>query len=205
MTTEEEPKSLDDLTMLVVRKRKSVLYNEKILPIYNTIKEITKAQLRLEDNVFISYASNYVMNLNTDSLDSVNIIMLVEEEFYEKPECAIPDEEAEKIQTVYGAVAYLLGDESAKVYDSDAKDAVEKSREIVSSVYKQVGEIVKACSKGEIVGLATLVQGIMGLDKAKFEEQLNSQVVKNPAKTKELMKGTVYNIVKYVAQRDVKL
>ena len=47
--------------------------------------------------------SSFVNDLCADSLDTVELVMALEEEF----ECEIPDEEAEKITTVQQAVDYV--------------------------------------------------------------------------------------------------
>ena len=51
----------------------------------------------------ISIDSSFVDDLGADSLDTVELVMALEEEFG----CEIPDEDAEKITTVKEAVAYL--------------------------------------------------------------------------------------------------
>ncbi len=45
----------------------------------------------------------YTEDLGADSLDTVELVMALEEEF----KCEIPDEDAEKIQTVQDAVSYI--------------------------------------------------------------------------------------------------
>jgi len=47
--------------------------------------------------------SSFVDDLGADSLDTVELVMALEEEF----DCEIPDEEAEKITTVKQAVDYV--------------------------------------------------------------------------------------------------
>jgi acyl carrier protein len=49
--------------------------------------------------------TNFVNDLNADSLDTVELVMEFEDEF----ETSIPDEEAEKIQTVGQAIDYIQG------------------------------------------------------------------------------------------------
>lgn len=51
----------------------------------------------------ISRDTNFVNDLNADSLDTVELVMEFEDEF----ETSIPDEEAEKIQTVGQAIDYI--------------------------------------------------------------------------------------------------
>ena len=51
----------------------------------------------------IKNASSFVDDLGADSLDTVELVMALEEEF----ETEIPDEEAEKITTVQQAIDYV--------------------------------------------------------------------------------------------------
>lgn len=54
--------------------------------------------------------SNFASDLGADSLDTVELVMALEEEF----EIEIPDEEAEKISTVQAAVDYIENQLTAK-------------------------------------------------------------------------------------------
>ena len=49
--------------------------------------------------------ASFVDDLGADSLDTVELVMALEEEF----SCEIPDEEAEKITTVQQANEYIVG------------------------------------------------------------------------------------------------
>lgn len=53
----------------------------------------------------ISRETSFVNDLGADSLDTVELVMEFEDEF----EISIPDEDAEKIQTVGAAVEYISG------------------------------------------------------------------------------------------------
>ena len=68
----------------------------------NKIKEIIVDKLGIEESEITDSAS-FTNDLGADSLDTVELIMEFEKEF----NVSIPDEEAEKIQTVGDAVAYL--------------------------------------------------------------------------------------------------
>ncbi len=59
-------------------------------------------QLGVKEEEVTSEAS-FVDDLGADSLDTVELVMALEEEF----ECEIPDEEAEKITTVLQACSYI--------------------------------------------------------------------------------------------------
>ena len=66
------------------------------------VKKIIVEQLGVEDEEVVPTAS-FVEDLNADSLDLVELIMSLEEEFGME----ISDEEAEKIVTVNDAVEYI--------------------------------------------------------------------------------------------------
>ena len=57
----------------------------------------------------ISRDTNFVNDLNADSLDTVELVMEFEDEF----ETSIPDEQAEKIQTVGQAIEFIMGHDAA--------------------------------------------------------------------------------------------
>ena len=66
------------------------------------IKKIVAEQLGVNE-ADVKSESSFVDDLGADSLDTVELVMALEEEF----ECEIPDEEAEKINTVQQAVDYI--------------------------------------------------------------------------------------------------
>ena len=66
------------------------------------VKKIVVEQLGVEESQVTKEAS-FVDDLGADSLDTVELVMALEEEF----KLEIPDEEAEKISTVGQAVGYI--------------------------------------------------------------------------------------------------
>ncbi|MFT7235446.1 MAG: acyl carrier protein [Methylophagaceae bacterium] len=66
------------------------------------VKDIVVEQLGVNADEVTTDAS-FIDDLGADSLDTVELVMALEEEF----ECEIPDEEAEKITTVKEAVTYI--------------------------------------------------------------------------------------------------
>ncbi len=66
------------------------------------VKKIVAEQLGANE-ADVKLDSSFVDDLGADSLDTVELVMALEEEF----ECEIPDEDAEKITTVQQAVDYI--------------------------------------------------------------------------------------------------
>ena len=66
------------------------------------VKKIVAEQRGVNESE-IKIESSFVDDLGADSLDTVELVMALEEEF----ECEIPDEEAEKITTVQQAIDYI--------------------------------------------------------------------------------------------------
>ena len=75
--------------------------------IFERVKEIVVEQLGVEAEEEVPSAS-FVDDLGADSLDLVELIMSLEEEFSDSSKkIEIPDEDAEKIVTVQDAVDYI--------------------------------------------------------------------------------------------------
>ncbi len=68
---------------------------EKVIAIVAEQMGVDKGEINRE--------TNFVNDLNADSLDTVELVMEFEDEF----ETSIPDEEAEKIQTVGQAIDFI--------------------------------------------------------------------------------------------------
>jgi acyl carrier protein len=74
----------------------------KWLDIFSKVKDIVVEQLGVDEEEVTEQAS-FVDDLGADSLDIVELVMALEEEF----DLEIPDEDAEKIATVGDAVNYI--------------------------------------------------------------------------------------------------
>lgn len=70
--------------------------------IFDEIKDIIIDQLQVEESD-VAMDTNLMKDLSADSLDAVEIIMAIEDEFG----IEIPDEDAENIQTVGDLVKYV--------------------------------------------------------------------------------------------------
>ena len=66
------------------------------------VKKIVSEQLGANE-ADVKNESSFVDDLGADSLDTVKLVMALEEEF----DCEIPDEDAEKITTVQQAIDYV--------------------------------------------------------------------------------------------------
>lgn len=75
---------------------------EKVIKIVSEQMGVDKSEINME--------TSFVNDLNADSLDTVELVMEFEDEF----EMSIPDEEAEKIQTVGAAVEYIMKHQGQK-------------------------------------------------------------------------------------------
>ena len=67
------------------------------------VRKIVAEQLGVNE-ADIKNESSFVDDLGEDSLDTVELVMALEEEF----ECEIPDDEAEKITNVQQAIDYVV-------------------------------------------------------------------------------------------------
>ncbi|MCT4631698.1 MAG: acyl carrier protein [Firmicutes bacterium] len=67
------------------------------------VKEIVIDQLGLDEDVVVTPETSLVNDLEADSLDAVEIIMALEDEF----EVEIPDEEAEKFANIGDIIKFI--------------------------------------------------------------------------------------------------
>ena len=72
------------------------------MPVEQRVREIVAEQLERDVNEVTNTAS-FIDDLGADSLDIVEMVMKMEEEFG----IEIPDEEAEKIKTVNDVIKYI--------------------------------------------------------------------------------------------------
>jgi len=70
------------------------------------VKKIVCEQLGVKDSE-VQNTSSFVEDLGADSLDTVELVMALEEEF----ETEIPDEEAEKLSTVQESIDYIIANQ----------------------------------------------------------------------------------------------
>lgn len=76
--------------------------------VFERVRKIIVDQLGVEEND-VNPQTSFVDDLNADSLDLVELIMAMEEEFSKEGKTMeISDEDAEKIVTVQDAVSYII-------------------------------------------------------------------------------------------------
>jgi acyl carrier protein len=77
--------------------------NVDVQAIEKKVIEIISEQMGA-DKSEITRETSFINDLNADSLDTVELVMEFEDEF----DISIPDEDAEKIQTVGAAIDYIM-------------------------------------------------------------------------------------------------
>jgi acyl carrier protein len=81
---------------------------DKLKEITEKVKQIIAEQLGVEE-AEVTPSASFVDDLGADSLDTVELVMALEEQF----DIEIPDDAAEKIRTVQDAIDYI--DKHSKV------------------------------------------------------------------------------------------
>ncbi len=81
---------------------------DKLKEIHEKVKQIISEQLGVDENE-VTPSASFVDDLGADSLDQVELVMALEEEF----DLEISDEDAEKMRSVQDAIDYI--DKHAKV------------------------------------------------------------------------------------------
>jgi acyl carrier protein len=82
--------------------------------VFERVRKIIVEQLGVEESE-VALQTSFVDDLNADSLDLVELIMAMEEEFSDKGKSMeISDEDAEKLATVQDAVNYIIEQDIAE-------------------------------------------------------------------------------------------
>jgi|TARA_R100001509_G_scaffold160725_2_gene128899 acyl carrier protein len=79
-----------------------LIKERRMSDIQERVKKIIIEQLGVKEEE-VKHEASFVDDLGADSLDTVELVMALEEEF----DTEIPDEEAEKITTVQAAIDYV--------------------------------------------------------------------------------------------------
>ena len=88
--------------------------------IESRVKEIVTEQLGVDEKE-VTIDASFIDDLGADSLDTVELVMALEEEF----DVEIPDEDAEKIISVGDAITYI----KEKIKGESEKSSIEASME----------------------------------------------------------------------------
>jgi acyl carrier protein len=97
------------VNIALVQKRNSIGFKgNRMSDVATRVKKIVIEHLGVEAEK-VSDTASFIDDLGADSLDTVELVMAFEEEFG----CEIPDDAAEKIQTVGDAVKFLEKNASA--------------------------------------------------------------------------------------------
>ena len=90
------------LSALGVRANHSQSFGDEMSTIEERVRKVVVEQLGVSDEQVTAEAS-FVDDLGADSLDTVELVMALEEEF----DTEIPDDKAEKIARVKDAISYI--------------------------------------------------------------------------------------------------
>ena len=85
-----------------INKNEILFWRRIEMEIFEKVKEITVDQLGVSEDA-VPMEASFIDDLEADSLDIVELMMALEEEF----DIEIPDEDAEKITAVKDAVEYI--------------------------------------------------------------------------------------------------
>jgi acyl carrier protein len=97
------------LNIALVQEQNSIGFKgNRMSDVATRVKKIVIEHLGVEADK-VSDTASFIDDLGADSLDTVELVMAFEEEFG----CEIPDDAAEKIQTVGDAVKFLEKNASA--------------------------------------------------------------------------------------------
>ena len=106
---EEENRRFNDIENNAINRvpqnRFKSIFSERVIQMENIeqrVKKIVAEQLGVNE-AEVKIESSFVDDLGADSLDTVELVMALEEEFG----CEIPDEDAEKITSVQQAIDYV--------------------------------------------------------------------------------------------------
>ena len=84
-------------------KKIKIIIEEEIKMVFEKVLKIIGEQLGLDDMSGVTAATSLMNDLEADSLDAVEIIMAIEDEFGVE----VPDDEAEKFKNIGDIVKYV--------------------------------------------------------------------------------------------------
>lgn len=217
----EEPKTLEDLAMGLVRGQHPKLYGDYISLLYRGVKETILGLGDILKGKNITLESSFVDDLHLNEWNITKLRVNIETKY----NVNIPNKKFSKIHNVGDFVDYLASNPA--IYNKDienndnamkAKQLVENSLMEVNKAYEAVQDVIKACcdtharARYVIRGLfgmgcispdAELLK-IEGMNKKKLTNQFKL-IFGSQDEVEKYVNGTLYDVVKYVTKRDVKL
>lgn len=192
-----DAKTIEDLAMSLVEEHHPQLYREKILPVRDSVLKVVERYLALKNSGW-SYGTRFKEDIKLDSLEGRDLVLLLEKRF----STDIPDEAAGEMHSIYLTVIYLVGETK----DGEAtKKLAESYRKAVALIQESVMAEVGNSSEEAKYGIDTPFTEIGGLDTIKLANSLNEKMICDDKTTKRLLQGTPYDVIAYLAKRDVKL
>lgn len=106
-----DPKAVTDRIIEVIKNFEKVRCSPSFVSLHAcALGSVTNESVLQVDAKKVSAAARFKEDLDLDSLDAVEVVMAIEEEFC----IEIPDSEADKILSIPDAVAYISGHPMAK-------------------------------------------------------------------------------------------
>lgn len=195
--TMADAKTIEDLAMSLVKEQHLQLYMKKILPVHDSVLQVVEGYLALKNSGW-SYGTRFKEDIGLDSVEGRDLVLLLEERF----STDIPDEAAGEMHSIYLTVIYLVGETK----DGEAtKKLAESYCKAVALIQESVMAEVDGSLKDAKYGINTPFTKIGGLDTIKLARSLNEKMICDDETTTRLLQGTPYDVIAYLAKRDVKL
>lgn len=188
--------------MELVKDQHPDFYNDKISSVYGVVRELAGILLgRDEDEITLE--SRFVEDLDADTSDTVDLAM----DIGDKYGIEIPDKEAKMICSVYDMVVYFTYNTGTVVHGKEFNELIKDSLYEVSEIYWVVRGMCREYFKSR--GLKSEINSPLSEVKPKklneFKNLLDQKFIHDTNVTERLMQGTIYDVVGYLVERDVKL
>lgn len=206
----EETKTLEHLAISLIEQQHLELYQSKILPLYDKVRGIVHDYKPIDENL-IQIESSFKDNLGLNEEDMLHLMLHVGHEFGIVSE--LWNTHYLRICDVRGLVDHIAcklapnyridGD-----YDCKVAELINTSLGEVNDTYKKVISKIRWCFKYWGIGLDldTPLSDSKGSKLPKLLDAIDIFTGRNVLETQKLIReGTIYDVVKHVAMRDVKL
>jgi acyl carrier protein len=185
------------LAISLVEKQKPEVYS-KISKVYSEVKRIVEKECKVREGIGYSY--KFFEDIPLDSLNARDLQLKLEEPFNQD----ITDDAAEGIHSIFDTVMYFLsGTKGGSDYAVIAKSSMQQITEIRDNVMKKV----KSCFDGEVeaMGLSIPMIGYGKLNQSKLQQVLDKEFIHNTFQAEQLARRSLYEVIEFVAKRDIKL